>query len=168
MASTFHIRARLEIAQQACDLEAAAGAVAGARGTAKVMLLVGYTPAPTTHDLVDNGGAGDPVDCELSGIAGYTGAYGGSGRKAVSSSLNPAWARDNPNTRIEFTFNNPAAWTLATGATIGHVGLIVEDFVGTAGNDTQSLMVAADDTNDVPTNGGTVTYEKNAEGVLQI
>lgn len=170
MASVFGVRARLEIAQQACDLEAAAGAVAGGgtRGTAKLMLLQGYTPNATTHDLVDNSGSGDPVDQELS-VSGYTGGYNGSGRKAVSGSLSPAWARDNPNTRIEFDFNNPAAWaSLASGQTINGVGLIVEDFLGTAGNDTQSLFVAFDDTNDVATNGGDVSYSVNVEGMLQI
>lgn len=170
MASGFGLQGRLEIAQQACDLEAASGAVAGGgtRGDAKVMLVdSSYTFDAVNHDHVDNSGAGDPIDQEIS-VGGYTGGYGGAGRKIISGSLSPTWARDDGNTRIEFDFTDPSAWTLSSGVTIGGVGLIVEDFEGTTGNDTQSLFVAFDDTNDVPTNGGDVTYSPNAEGVLQI
>lgn len=168
--SVFTIRARLEIAQQACDLEAAAGAVAGggARGTVKLMLIQSSYTEDALHDLVDNGGANDPIDHEV-GVSGYTGGYGGAGRKAVSGSLTPTWARDNGNLRIEFDFTDPAAWSsLAAGETIGGVGIIVEDFLGTAGNDTESLFVAHDDTNNVATNGGDVSYSVNAEGAIQI
>lgn len=172
MASVFHNRARLEIAQQACDLEAAAGAVAGggARGTVKLVLIQDtYTPDATGQDLVDDGGANDIIDHEAD-CTGYTGGYGGAGRTAVSGSLNPAWGRDDPNTRIEYDYDNTTWSTLGNGTnnTLGYVGTIVEDFLGTAGNDTESLIIGVDDTNDVTTNGGDIQYAPNAEGVLQI
>ena len=171
MASTLHLQARLEIVEQACDLEAATGAVAGAgtRGTAKLMLIQSsFTPNIVTQDYSNNSLAGDPWDEELT-VAGYTGDYGGAGRKAVSTTLNPAWTRDDANTRIEFDHDNPADWTsLTAGETIGGVGLIVEDFVGTTGADDETLFVTYDDTNDVATNGGDVGYAVNAEALIQI
>lgn len=169
MASGFYIRARLEIAQQACDLEAAAGNVnpVGPKGTLKLVLVQSSYTVVLTQDLVDNGGANDIIDHELS-VSGYTGGYGGAGRKAISGSLTPTWARDDANLRIEFDFSDPAAWTsLASGQTIGYVATVCEDYDG-AVDDTDSLVVGVDDTNDVPTNGGNVTYSPNAEGVLQL
>lgn len=171
MASVFHVRARLEIAQQACDLEAAAGSVAGASGTVKLMLLkAAYTPDGVNHDLVDGGGANDPLDHEAD-CTGYTGGYGGAGRTTVSGAgLNPAWTRDDPNSRIEYDFDDTTWSALGNGAnnTLGYVATIVEDFVGTAGNDTESLVIGVDDPADVTTNGGDITYSPNAEGVLQL
>ena len=48
----------------------------------KLMLVDNTTyTADRDDDLVDGGGASDPIDAEVSGT-GYTGGYGGSGRKA--------------------------------------------------------------------------------------
>lgn len=172
MASAWGLNARLQLAQQALDMEAAAGAVAGggARGTLKLMLLKStYSPDIVNHDHVDDGGANDPIDHEAD-ATGYTGGYGGAGRKAVSGSLNPAWARDNANSRIEFDFDN-VTWTAlgnGTNNTLGGVGLICEDFEASPVDDTDSLFISFDDTNNVTTNGGDITYAPNAEAVIQV
>ncbi|MGW8180027.1 MAG: hypothetical protein ACWGQW_14890, partial [bacterium] len=52
---------------------------------AKVMLVTSsYTP-DRDNQYIDDGGANDPTDHEISGGSGYTGGFGGSGRKALAS-----------------------------------------------------------------------------------
>lgn len=55
---------------------------------------------------------------ELSGVTGYTGGYGGSGRKALGSKT----ITDDPtNHRTNYNAADPSAWTLGAGDTVGGV-----------------------------------------------
>lgn len=159
MASAIMTRAKLEIAEADVDL--------AINAKTKVILLKStYVPNVDTHDLVDNAGAGDPVD-EEADCTGYTRGYGGADRQVPATRV---WNRDDVNNRVEYDHAD-VTWTALGGAannTVGFVGHIVEDFLGVTGNDAESLMVAADDVNDVATNGGDIVYAPNAEGIIQI
>lgn len=122
----------------------------------KVMLIdnVTYT-FDRDHDLVDEGGAADLIDAEVSGT-GYVAGYGGSGRKALASKTITV---DKTNDRSDFD----AADITWTGIDVGDVGaavLVVEDALGVTGNDTETRPVMFDDTNfPVTTNSGDLTLQ---------
>ena len=64
---------------------------------------------------------------------------------------------------MEFDFDDEAFGALGNGNndTLGGVGLIRE-----ITNDAASPFIAWDDTGDVTTNGGTITYAVHAEGMI--
>src|SRR5688572_29962535 len=100
MASALMTRFKLEMAEADVDIQANA--------KTKVMLLDSdYSPNVDTHDLVDNSLTGDPIDEELSGVSGYTGGYGGAGRKVPTSRV---WNRDDGNNRVEYDHAD-VTWT---------------------------------------------------------
>lgn len=150
MASFVYNKAAEEIANGTIDLLG---------DTIKAMLVTStYTPA-RTHLVVDAGGASDPVDAELS-VSGYTGGYGGSGRKSLASK---AVTLDQGNNRAEFSAANLTWSTLASGATIAGMLLVKEG----VSDDTTSRLIAYLDVTDTPTNGGDVAFTFDAEGILQ-
>lgn len=51
----------------------------------KAMLVATGYVEDRDDDFVDEAGANDPIDEEISGGSGYTGGFGGSGRKALAS-----------------------------------------------------------------------------------
>lgn len=51
----------------------------------KVMLVTSSYVENRDNQYIDDGGANDPIDHEISGGSGYTGGFGGSGRKALAS-----------------------------------------------------------------------------------
>lgn len=123
---------------------------------AKLMLLDNSTYTfDRDHDLVDEGGASDLIDAEVGGT-GYTGGYGGSGRKQLQSKTITV---DKVNDRSEFD----AADVTWAGIDVGEVGaavLIVEDALGTTGDDTETRPVMFDDTNfPVTSNSGDLTLQ---------
>lgn len=117
-------------------------------------VLMKSTYSPTIDD------DGIATASEISGVAGYTGGFGGAGRKTLASK---AVNRDATNDRIEFDCADVAWTSLGAGDTIGGV-LVVKEVT----NDGASLVLAWDDTNNVATNGGDITYQPNAEGFLQL
>jgi len=126
----------------------------------RVMLVdSGYT-ANKDHDYVDGGGADDPVDHELSGT-GYTGGYGGSGRKALASR---AVTEDDTNDAGKFDAAD-VTWSAINAGTAACAIVIKK---GTA-DDTTAVLIAHYDTGfPVVTNGGDVTLQWNANGILAL
>lgn len=150
MASFVYNKAAQEIADGTVDL---------LNDTIKTMLVTS-TYTPNRDDLVvDAGGANDALDAEIS-VSGYTGGWGGSGRKALTGKT---LTTDNTNDRAEFDADNLTWSTLGTGATIAAMIVIKEG----GANDTTSRLIAYLDVTDTPTNGGDVTFTFDAEGIIQ-
>lgn len=143
--------AKHEIAKQTLSLET--------NTNLKAVLVDDSYTFDQLEDFVDAGDAGDVASHEI-GVSGYTGGFGGSGRKALP---NVSTSRDDANLRIEFDADNLVWSALGTGVTIGGVVVIEERT-----NDADSLVVAFDDlVNNVPTNGSDVTYQPDSEGIVQ-
>jgi len=123
--------------------------------TLKIMLVKsGYTP-DKGDDVVDAGGANDAVDHELT-VSGYTGGYGGAGRKTATVTLQ---ANDTDD-RVDIAIADLTWTALATGETIAGAILIKEG----GANDTTSRLIAYFDVTDTPTNGGDITLDFNSLG----
>ena len=120
--------------------------------TVKLMLVDNtYTYDPDTV-FVDEAGASDIIDAEIS-VTGYTGGFGGAGRKTVAIALQA----NNTNNRVDIELNGGAdlTWTaLGAGATIEAAVLIKE-----ITNDAASPCIAYFDISNVVTNGGDVTLQ---------
>lgn len=128
--------------------------------TMKAMLVTSsYTPN-VDHDFVDDGGADDPIDHELSGT-GYAAGFAGSGRKTLGSI---AITEDDTNDRAEFLAAN-LTWSGIDAGTAA--GVIIYKHLT---NDAASVMLAYIDTGGFPvvTNGGDLTITWNAEGIIQL
>lgn len=153
MASSVHTHAKKEILDNNLDLVADSGI--------KVMLLKSTYDAQDDPDVdfIDSGGANDPIDHEAD-CTGYTGGFGGAGRKAIASR---ATNIDDANNRVEFDYGDVAFGALGNGTnnTLGGVGLVKE-----ITNDAASIFIAYDDVGDKTTNSGTITYQVNAEGMI--
>lgn len=122
--------------------------------TIKAMLVTSaYTPA-RTDTVVSTASA-----AELSGT-GYTGGFGGSGRKTLTSKT---FTQDDPNNRGYFSAAN-LVWTAINAGTIAGLVLIKE-----ITNDASSRLIAYIDSASMPivTNGGDVTLTPNVAGFLQ-
>jgi hypothetical protein len=150
MPSEITQKAKQEIAAQALNLVTEAGL--------KLVLVDNAYVASKNRDFVDDGTANDIASHEIN-VTGYTPGFGGGGRKVPSGRI---INRDDANARLEFDFNDQLWTALGAGATIGGVALIVEKT-----NDADSWDLGFDDTPDVPTNGGDIEYQPNAEGVFQ-
>lgn len=128
--------------------------------TIKVMAVTSSYSADRDDDVVDAGGANDAVDHEIS-VSGYTGGWGGSGRKTLA---NPAVTADKTNDRAEFDADDFTWSALGAGATIAALIVIKEG----GANDTTSRLIAYLDITDTATNGGDITIQFNAEGIIQL
>jgi hypothetical protein len=119
--------------------------------TVKVALVRDtYTPNPD-HDFMSD-------VTEIPNITGYTGGFGGSGRKTLASKT---IVEDDTNNRVAFTAAAVAFGTLAIGATIG--GLVaLKEITNDAASIIFAFMGLAVDT---PTNGSTVTWNFHADGL---
>jgi hypothetical protein len=127
--------------------------------TIKTMLVTSQYSAARSDLVVDNGGANDPLDAEIS-VSGYTGGWGGSGRKSLASKTVVV---DQPNNRAEFSAGNLTWTTLGSGATIAAMLLIKEG----GSNDTTSRLIAYLDVTDTATNGGDIAFTFDAQGIIQ-
>lgn len=96
---------------------------------------------------------------EISGVTGYTGGFGGAGRKVLASKT---ITNDTTNDRTVYDAADPSAWTLGAGDTIG--GVIVQK-KGSASDATAIPLFFLEITPDVPTNGGTFTLTLDALGL---
>ena len=137
--------------------------------TVKIMLVTtGYT-ANKDHDFVDEGGANDPVDHELS-ANNYTGGYGGAGRKTLASK---AIAVDDANDRAKFDCAN-ITWTSLGGNSADDDVYYAIVIIEQGSDDTQTRLVAFIDTvsgsPSLPftTTGDDFTLEINAEGLIHL
>ena len=127
--------------------------------TIKVMLVTSSYVADRDNDVVDAGGANDPVDHEIN-VTGYTRGFGGAGRKTLASKT---WTTDKPNDRAEFDAADVTWTALGSGTTIAAAILIKE-----ITNDASSRLIAYVDVTDTATNGGDITIQWNAEGILNL
>jgi hypothetical protein len=122
-------------------------------GSWKVALLITTVPDPDWYH---------PTSMTECSATGYTGGYGGSGRKATTVSF----SADNTTNRT-YMICTDCTWNPLGGATnqtvIGAV-LIYEK----GGADSSSVLVAWFDGVDTPTNGGTFTADFSATGDLFI
>lgn len=110
----------------------------------RVMLVnTGYTFNPD-HNFVDNSGAGDPIDQEIT-VGGYA-------RQALA---NQTVTQDDTNDFAYLDADDAVFTALASGQTIG--GAIVFDNAG--GADTARFLIAFYDLTDTATNGGNVTIQ---------
>lgn len=128
--------------------------------TIKAMLVTSsYTPN-SDNDFVDDGGANDPIDHELSGT-NYAAGFAGSGRKTLGSIT---IVEDDGNDRAEFSAAN-LTWTGIDAGTAA--GVIIYRHLT---SDALSTLIAFIDTGGFPvvTNGGDLTITWNAEGIIQL
>lgn len=124
-----------------------------AANTIKVMLLgTGYTPNKD-HVFVS-----DVVASELSGT-GYTGGFGGSGRKTLASKT----IGKNDSTDKAYLDAADVTWTAINAGTIGFAVVFKE-----ITSDAASPVICNVDLADIVTNGGDVTIAWDAAGILTI
>ena len=123
--------------------------------TVKCMLVsASYTP-DKDHVFVSEITASPSA--ELSGT-GYAAGFGGAGRKSLASK---AINIDNANDRIELDAAD-LTWTAINAGTFKYLVLIKEEI-----DDSDSHLICAIDITSQATNGGDITVQWNAEGILQ-
>lgn len=132
------------------------GTLALLTDTIKAMLVDSTYVGNRDDDFVDDGSANDPQSHEVSGT-GYTGGFGGAGRKTLASKT---LTEDDANDRAAFD----AADTVWTGLTVGTIGGVV--LIKEITNDAASLIIAFLDATDLVTNGGDVTAVWAAAGLI--
>ena len=127
--------------------------------TIKIMLVTASYVANKNDQFVDEAGANDPIDHELSGT-GYAAGFAGSGRKTLATK---AVTKDDPNDRAEWDADN-ITWT---GINAGTAAAAIMYFHNTA--DTDSVLIAYIDSGGFPivTNGGDLSINWNVEGIFQ-
>lgn len=121
----------------------------------KMMLLKSsFTPNQ------DDNFADTPAASECD-VAGYTGGFGGAGRKALASRT---ITEDDTNNRVVFDAADPSPWTLAAGNTLRHTATIKE-----ITNDADSPVIFYNIMDaDKVTNGGDLTVQADAAGLARI
>lgn len=151
MASLVYNRAKKEILDGTIDL---------LTDTLKIMLVTSAYVVDADDTFVDMSGANDPIDEELSGT-GYAAGFAGAGRKTLSGK---GVSQDDANDRAEFDDTADITWT---GISAGTAAAAILYKHNTA--DTDSVLIAYIDTGGFPivTNGGDLTIQWNAEGILQ-
>lgn len=132
--------------------------------TVKVALVTSTYAGDKDDVEADAGGANDVVDGEIS-VSGYTGGYGGAGRKTLA---NKSFSADDSDDEGVFDNTVDLTWTsLAAGATIAAAVLLIEDFLGAASDDTDTLVIARLElSSPVPTNGSDFTLSFDTEGLI--
>jgi hypothetical protein len=95
---------------------------------------------------------------EISGVTGYTGGYGGAGRKLLGGKT---ITNDTVNDRTVYDANDPSSWTLGIGDTVG--GAII----GKKGSvsDADAVPIFFLDCADTPTNGSIFQVLFDALGI---
>lgn len=117
----------------------------------RVLLVMSNTTADTDQDLENIADIGT-LD-EMDGT-NYV-------RKAAA---NEADAQDDPNNRLELSFD-PITWTALGNGTRPVVGMVVHQFVT---NDTDALLIAYVDLGSINPGGADFTVTCNAQGLIQI
>lgn len=120
--------------------------------TIKVMLVTSSYTFNPDHNFIS-----DVVANEIS-VTGYTGGFGGAGRKTLASKT---VTEDDTNDRSVFDAADVSWTALGAGATIGGAILVKE-----VTNDGASPAIAFLDPTDLPTNGSDVNLVFDATGIL--
>jgi len=125
--------------------------------------LSNATHVPAKGDqFLDDVGSDDFVDGELSG-SGYTSGFGNSGRGADDGQLlSKTVVYDVGNTRVELDAANTVFSAIDAGLIV-QVTLLIE-----ITNDAASVVLANVDVADTVTNGGDITIQWDAEGIIQL
>jgi hypothetical protein len=124
-----------------------------------ILMSDSYTPDFTAQDFISDVN-GDELDAD-----GYTQGYGSADRQTPAGR---EYRRDDPNSRIEFDFDDVTWSSLGGGVsanndTVGGV-IIAEERT----NDADSVLIAYDELNDNrATNGSDITYSPDSEGMFQ-
>jgi len=135
MANGVYNRAKFLLAGAGLDLDTA---------DLRLMLVnTGYT-FDNNHNFIDNAGAGDPIDQEIT-VGGYA-------RVALTTKT---LTEDDTNDMAYLDADDVVFTALAAGQTIG--GAILFDNAG--GADTARIVIAFYDLVDTATNGGNVTVQ---------
>lgn len=129
------------------------GTIALLTDTIKAVLVASsYTPN-RDHDFLSD-------VTEITGASGYTGGFGGSGRKTLASKTLTV---DDANDRFVFDAADVSYGALGTGPTIGGQVLAKE-----VTNDAASPIIAFNGCTNTPTNGSPVTYQFDAVGIFTV
>ena len=121
--------------------------------TIKLMLVDDtYTPN-RDHDFVS-----DVV--EISGVSGYTGGFGGAGRKTLASKT---LAVTDASDLFTFDAADVSFGALGTGDTISG-GVVIKEIT----NDAASVIIAFNGVTNTPTNGASVTFQFAAAGIFTV
>lgn len=127
--------------------------------TLKMMLLnaLSNTPDNPDHAFVNalTAGTNDEFD-----DTGYTGGFGGAGRKTIASQ---AFTYDATDNRCEFTFSN-ITWTALGGAQTVVGSVLIREIT----DDTASPVFFFWDTADVVTNAQDFTLTVGAQGAVHV
>ena len=128
--------------------------------TLKIMLVTSSYIADKDDQFVEEG-VDDANEHELTGT-GYAPGFAGAGRKTLSAK---AVTKDDANDRAEFDDTADITWT---GIDAGTAAAAILYFHNTA--DTDSVLIMYNDSGGFPivTNGGDLTIQWNAEGILQL
>lgn len=100
----------------------------------------------------------DIVAHEISGT-GYTGGFGGSGRKSVGTRT----SGHNGTSHKAYIDAGDTTWTALDAGTIGAVGIIKE-----VGSDADSIFIGADNIVGKATNGSDWQYQVSADGLFTL
>ncbi len=118
-----------------------------------ILVSSGYTPDKDDDNTV-------LAAAEISGVTGYTGGFGGSGRKTLASKT---LTKDTVNDRIVYDAADPSNWTLGVGDDV--LGVVVAK-KGSADDTTAVLLFFLEITGGpIPTNGSTFTFAVHANGL---
>src|SRR5690554_2690070 len=112
MASGWYTTGLLKILDGTIDLDT---------DTVKVMLVKSTYTFNPDQDLIDDGSADDLASHEVD-ASGYTGGFGGAGRKTVTVTMQ---SNDTDN-RVDIAIADLTWTTLGTGNTIGGAALVRE------------------------------------------
>jgi hypothetical protein len=136
------------------------GTIDLAGGTIKVMLVTSSYVANENDDFLEER-VDDANEHELTGT-GYTPGFASADRKTLSGK---GFAEDDPNNRGEFDDSGDITWTGIDAGTVA--GIVVYNHLT---NDAASVMICYIDSGGLPivTNGGDLTIQWNAEGILQL
>lgn len=135
MANGVYNRGKYQLALAAVNLDTA---------DLRVMLVNATYTFDNNHNFIDNAGASDPIDHEIS-VGGYA-------RQALA---NTTVTEDDTNDFAYLDADDSVFTSLVAGQTIG--GAILFDQAG--GADTARVVIAFYDLTDTATNGGNVTVQ---------
>ncbi len=130
--------------------------------TVKVMLVATATPYTFDNDddFVDESGANDPIDAEVS-VSGYTGGFAGAGRKTLASKTIASNDTSNRSEIDAADFTGGTTWSaLASGETI-EAAIAIEEIT----NDAATRLLIYMDPSNIATNGSDVDLSFDANGL---